>query len=209
MKNVNERRYPNIDKAVAFEIAFDPFVYFYDNVPFEKFIEEPCDKCLFPLQTGDYLSSRAYCKKDYGILATYEYGVGDKLFNELINNFDISEDDFRPIRTLKGEVVFHQIIGGHILPPIHEINGWIPITCEKCGRTWWNDSGLELYNENDEEYHFITEEAYLDLHDLNRTSELMGKFYYPKRIVNRRVYDFLSERYPRMSFRPFFLSKNI
>ena len=202
MKNINQKNYPNLDQAVAFRITFDPFIYFYDDAEMNTTI---CDECYYEEQKAPYRAPKRYCNRDYGILHSYEYGVSDTVYKELIDNFDITEDDFRDILNKQDEVVYHQIAPRHIMLPIAHVNDWAENPpCESCGRTYYNNIGTEFYNEKGEEFYYITKEALEDLHDLNVTYEKF-RLYLPYWVVSRRVFDFLTEKYPRMRFEPFFL----
>ncbi len=202
MKNINQKNYPNLDQAVAFRITFDHFIYFYDDAEFETTI---CDECYYEEQKAPYRAPKRYCNRDYGILQSYAYGVSDTVYKELIDNFDITEDDFRDILNKQDEVVYHQISPRHTMCPIASVNGWQQLPpCRNCGRTRYSDIENGFYNEKGEEFYYITQEALDDLSDLNITYEKF-KFYTPYWVVSRRVFDFLTEKYPRMRFEPFFL----
>ena len=44
-------------------------------------------------------------------------------YDKLIGKFDVMEEDFRPVRTKRGEIVYHQVTPQHKLLPLHEVNG--------------------------------------------------------------------------------------
>ena len=203
MNKLMERLYDDLDEAKAFEISFTNFVYFYDDVGPSDFVIRPCEKCRREVQIRDYLAPKASCKKDTGILHSFECGVSPGLRDELIANFDVTEDDFRPVRTKKGEIVYYQITPQHVMKPINEVNNWLPKEpCPQCGWVQYQHSEHEFRNAKKEEYFYITQEALDDLHDFNVTYErfVWGR---PMCIISRRVYDFLTERYPRTHYKPF------
>jgi len=204
MKNLTRKLYPNIDEAVAFRICFDPMVFFYGDRAIGDFCTLLCRECYHEEQAMDYLAPRSNCKYDYGILVSLDYGVGDTLYHALIDNFDITEKDFRPVRNKRGEIVYHQIVGGHTMLPIHEVNGWLPETCPVCGSQYYVTLNKEMYNEKGEQFYWMTKDVLADLHDLNVTMERFER-YIPDWVVNRKVFEFLTELYPRMRFEPFFL----
>jgi hypothetical protein len=63
MTNVNEKRYPDISKAVAFRIAFAPMIYTYDDIGWYDYNKDVCSKCGFSMQTGDFLAPKSGIKK--------------------------------------------------------------------------------------------------------------------------------------------------
>lgn len=203
MRCAMKHLYPNIDDAKAFELSFTNFVYSYDDVTEYDFCAPPCEICDRIIQNRDYLVPKANCKKPYGILSTYEFGVNAELRNELIENFDISEKDFRPIRSKRGEVVFYQITPQHIMLPLHKDNGWLANRpCPKCGSIRYSFHDYE--NENGEIFHYISQEALNEMHDINITFERF-RFDMPIVVVSRQVYDFLVAKYPNTHYVPFFL----
>ena len=83
--------------------------------------------------------------------------------------------------------------------PIYSVNDMIKIpSCPKCGRERFN-MRKSFYNENKEEFFYITKEALDDLHDINYSYEF-GSI-----VVSRPVYEYLVAKYPRMQFVPYFL----
>ena len=203
MAKMMERLYDNLDEAKAFMLSFTNFVYFYDDVCHADFQSVVCEKCKIAIQTKDYLMPKANCKKPTGILHTLEYGVNQDVRDELIARFDITEDDFRPIYSKRGELVYYQITPRHVMLPIHEENEWpVQKTCPECGSIQYQRCYYK--NEKKEPYYFISQAALDDMHDLNVTYERF-RFHAPIVIVSRRVYDYLSEQHPRTHYFPFFL----
>lgn len=203
MAKLMNRLYDNIDEAKAFMLSFTNFAYFYDDVYTWGFHTELCHECRNCVQVEDFLAPRASCKKPTSILQTYDMGVSIELRNDLIRLFDITEADFRPVRTKKGEIVYYQITPQHIMLPIHEENMWeVKIACSQCGSIQYNQ--IDFLNEKKEPYYFISPAALDDMHDLNVTHE---QFRWGCRevIISRRVYDYLTDRYPRTHYFPFFL----
>ena len=126
-------------------------------------------------------------------------------FYNTINNFNIAEEDFRPTRNKKGDIVFYQITPQHKMVSIQSVNQIKDLKpCRKCGAVQYRLK--EYKNEKGEDYYYISKEALDGLMDLNVTFEEFNGFM-PRFIVSRRVYDFLIERYPRMRFIPLFLPK--
>lgn len=207
MKTLMERLYNNINEAKAFAISFTNFIYDYDNVLIDDYFVTLCDHCGKMIQQKDYLAPKANCKSPCGILTTCNFGISIDLKNELIENFDITEKDFRPIRTKKGEIVYYQITPQHVMLPINKENRFrVSKPCAYCGSFFYNDKPYE--NENGEDYFYISQQALNDMHDINITYEKFSRFYVPMFVISRRVYDFLVERYPRSHFFPFFLQNN-
>lgn len=116
--NINEKRYPNISKAVAFRIAFTNVLCGYGNVGFDEIENEICSLCGYSEQIADFLVPKSAIKKEYSILATCHYGVSINLRDMLIDNFNINDDDFRPIRNKTGDIVYYQISPIHTMLPI-------------------------------------------------------------------------------------------
>ncbi len=196
-----------IEEVVAFEINFDFMIYGYDDKCPDDYYEEICSRCGKEIQIKDYEAPRSSCKREYGILDILHFGVNEELKTVLIENqnFNITENDFRPIRNKKGNIVYYQITPEHTMLPISNVNPWRKLkNCKKCGNVQYRRK--EMYNDKDEEYYFTSREALDEMHDINITYEHF-QMYYPLVVVSRRVYDFLSDKYPRMKFRPFFLKE--
>lgn len=207
MPKLMHKLYDNLEEAKAFAISFTNFVYFYDDVSTWDFHTEICEKCGKTYQSADYLAPKANCKKPTGILHSLEPGVSPSLRDELIENFDVTEADFRPVRTKKDEIAYYQITPQHTLLPLHEVNMWpILSRCANCGNVRYND--IPKKNQKNESYHYITPEALTDMHDLNVTFERFHRDY-PLFVISRRLYDFLIERYPRTHYFPFFLKEEV
>lgn len=206
MSNINEKRYPNIKDAVAFNIAFAPMICTYGSVGWDEILHTKCSCCGLTEQVSDFLAQKSDCqKKDGAILDIYHYGISITIRDLLIENFDITENDFRAIRNKKGEIVFYQITPQHTMLPIQDVNRIKQLKpCKKCGAVQYREK--EYYNKKGEPYHFITKKALEDLHDINQTFEKFEMFI-PNFVVSRRVYDFLIERYPRLHFIPYFLKE--
>ena len=204
MNNINAKRYPNISDAVAFNIAFSPVICTYGNVGWDEILNTKCSRCGYTEQISDFLAQKSNCiKKDCAILDIYRYGISLTVHDLLIENFDITEKDFRPIRNKKGEIVFYQITPQHTMLPISDVNNIKQLNpCKKCGSVQYRIK--EFKNEQGFPYYHISNKAYSDLHDLNKTFEKF-EMHIPNFIVSKRVYDFLAERYPRMNFEPVFL----
>lgn len=203
MRKMMDRLYPNIGEAKAFSLSFTNFAYFYDDVGFDDFHSVICDECKKTIQNKDYLFPRASCKKPTSILHTLEFGVSAELREELIARFDVTEEDFRPIRSKRGEIVYYQITPQHVMLPIHKENGWLPKEpCPRCGSVQYDFNDFE--NEKGETFHYISQAALEDMHDFNVTYEKF-RFHMPMYIISRRVYDFLTEQYPRTHYFPLFL----
>lgn len=203
MLNFNEKKYDNLSKAVAFEISFESFIYSYGDLSCAYFEKELCSHCHNNTQHVDFLAPKVNCKKDFGILDILKFGVSANIRSLLIENFDITEEDFRPVRTKSGEIVFYQITPQHTMLPISDVNRIKQLKpCSKCGAIQYRDRVYE--NKKGEPYHYISKKALEDLHDINVTYEKFEMFT-PYFVVSKRVYDFLIERYPRLHFMPFFL----
>lgn len=203
MGRLMEGLYDNLDEAKAFSLSFTNFAYFYDDLSTWDCHTQICETCGKTIQTRDYLAPKANCKKPTSILHSLEFGVSPELRNDLISHFDITEDDFRPVRTKRGEIVYYQITPQHVMLPIYEENGWHPKeTCKQCGFVQYDRP--RKTNKNNEPYFYISSKALENLHDLNITYERFG-LSIPLFVISRRVYDYLVERFPRTHYFPFFL----
>ena len=196
--------YDDLNKAKAFELSFTNFVYLYDDVSFLNFESCLCQTCGITRQVNDYLVPKANCKKPCGILSSLEFGVNQELRDELIEYFDITEKDFRPVRNKRGEIVYYQITPQHTMLPIYKENGWkANPPCPDCGSVRYEDYQFE--NDKGEFFNYISREALDEMRDLNVTYEKRSRFYRPRVIISRRVYDFLVDRYPRTHYFPLYL----
>lgn len=205
MPKLMHRLYDNLEEAKAFALSFTNFAYFYDDWEDKDTHTVLCEECHKEIQHADYRMPRSSAKKPTAILHSLEFGVSPELQKELIDRFDITEADFRPIRTKKGEIIYYQITPQHVMRPLFEVNCWTVLnTCSQCGNVRYDDPRRE--NDNGERYYYITQEALDDMHDLNMTFEHFHRDY-PRFVISRRLYDFLIERYPRTHYFPFFLKK--
>ena len=204
MKNIHEGKYPNMDEAVAFRVAFAPVICSYGSVGWDEIERCSCTTCGMYTQFSDFLAPKTACqKKDGAILDTYHYGVSIAIREELMRRFDIVEQDFRPVRNKVGDIVFYQLTPRHIMKPIAEVNRFRKLLpCRRCGSIQYREK--EYTNKGGYPYRFITEEALADLCDLNRTFEEF-EMHLPSWVVSKRVYEFFSEHYPRLQFQPMFL----
>lgn len=203
MPKFMSKLYENLDEAKAFALSFTNFAYFYDDVSKWDCHTRICEECKKTYQSEDYLAPRASCKKPTSILHSLEFGVSEELRNDLIENFDITEADFRPVRNKKREIVYYQITPQHVMLPLCQANEWpIEQVCSQCGTILYDRTRRE--NEKGEPYFYITQNALEEMHDLNITFENFRR-HYPLFVISRRVYDFLIERYPRTHYFPFFL----
>lgn len=203
MKGFMDKLYSNLDEAKAFSLSFTNFAYFYDDAYMPDFKTVICETCQKEVQTRDYLCPKASCKKPTSILHSLEFGVSPELRNDLIEQFDITEDDFRPMYTKRGELVYYQISPQHVMLPIHKENEWpIMAVCPQCNSVYYDRPKRK--NANGEQFFLISQEALDEMHDLNITYEHFNRGF-PLFVVSRRVYEYLTERYPRTHFFPFFL----
>lgn len=195
--------YDDLDAAKAFCLSFTNFVHTYDDTCYFDFTEKPCEICDMAIQSKDYLVPRVNCKKPCGILSYLEFGVNPELRDALIERFDVTEDDFRPIRNKLGEIVYYQITPQHTMLPIYKANRWMPHRpCPRCGSQRFSHHDYE--NGKGEFFHYITQEALNEMRDLNVTFERFDT-HQPLVVISRRVYDFLVEKYPRTHYVPFYL----
>ena len=205
MTKMMHRLYDNIGEAKAFALSFTNFAYFYDDLEDTDTHTVVCEVCYKEIQYADYRMPKSSAKKDTAILHSLEFGVSPKLREELIAKFDITEADFRPVRTKKGEIVYYQITPQHVMRPLHKVNEWPVLSiCPHCGNIRYDDSGRE--NDKGESYYYISQEVLDDLHDFNITFERFHRDY-PLFVISRRLYDYLIERYPRTHYFPFFLNE--
>lgn len=205
--NVNQRRYPNIDEAVAYEIAFAPVICTYGSVAWDETETCVCTTCSKYEQIADFLAPKSACVKLNGaILDIYHYGVSPKIRDELLQRFDIETDDFRPVRNKTGDIVFYQITPTHTMLPLSNVNKFKQLKpCRKCGSIQYREK--EFKNKNGFSYKFISQKALNDLHDLNKSFEEF-EMHLPFWVVSKGVYEFFAEFYPRLHFRPIFLKND-
>lgn len=205
MPKLMHNLYDNLDEAKAFAISFTNFAYFYDDLEDTDTHKLVCEHCYKEVQYVDYRMPKSSAKKDTAILHSLEPGVSPALRDELIAKFDVTEADFRPVRTKKDEIIYYQITPQHVMYSLSEVNDWpVEIVCRKCG-TILHDRPRRA-NLHGEAYFYITEEAINDMHDLNVTFEHFHRDY-PLYVISRRLFDFLIERYPRTHYYPFFLKE--
>lgn len=203
MKILMNSLYTNIAEAKAFELRFTNMIYVYDDLCLFDFTTKPCKRCNRVEQIKPFLIPQSNCKKPCGILDYGDHGVSQELRDELIARFDITEDDFRPVYNKRGKIVYYQITPQHIMLPINKVNHWNPYPdCELCGSKRFSHRDYE--NDKGEFFHYITQEALEDMRDLNVTYECFSS-HKPLTVISRRVYDYLTERYPRTHYYPFFL----
>ncbi len=199
--------YDNLGEAKAFALSFTNFAYFYDDWEDEDSYTVICKVCYQEIQHSDYQMPKSSAKKDTAILHSLEFGVSPKLREELIAKFDVSEADFRPIRTKKNEIVYYQITPQHVLPPLHQVNKWpILSVCPHCGNIRYDDTAQE--NDRGEPYYYISQEVLDGMHDLNVTFEHFHRDY-PLFVISRQLYDYLIGLYPRTHYFPFFMKENV
>ena len=205
MPKMMHKLYDNLEEAKAFAISFTNFAYFYDDWEKTDTYKLVCEYCYKEVQYADYQMPRSSAKKDTSILLSLEPGVSPSLRDELIENFDVTEADFRPVRTKKGEIVYYQITPQQVMLPLHEVNEWpIEEICSHCGAVLHDRPRRE--NAHGEPYFYITESAIKEMHDINVTYEKFRR-HFPLFIISRRLYDFLIERYPRTHYFPFFVKE--
>ena len=203
-----DKRYPNLEQAKAFALGFTNMAYCYDSIAHSEFMEVTCPECKREIQKTDYLYPKASFNKPTHRLDSLDYGVSEELRNELIRLFDVTPEDFRPIRTKKGEIVFYQITPQHAIAPLHEENGWtVDCDCPVCGYVRYSRQH-ELRNSRKEPYFHITQEALAGMKDLNITFERF-RFDMPIWIISRRLYDYLIHRFPNTHYYPFFLKEDL
>lgn len=102
MPKLMHNLYDNLDEAKAFAISFTNFAYFYDDLEDTDTHKLVCEHCYREVQYADYRMPKSSAKKDTAILHSLEPGVSPALRDELIAKFDVTEADFRPVRTKKG-----------------------------------------------------------------------------------------------------------
>ena len=198
-----EKLYDNLDEAKAFNLSFTNFAYFCDDMAIHEYHTVICNECGLDYQSMDYIAPRSNCKKPTSILHSLQFGVSAELRADLIELFDITEDDFRPVRNKRGDIVYYQITPQHVMLPISEENQWKPkAPCPKCGSVKYEDH--QYINEKRQYYYYINQAALDDMHDLNVTYERF-RWYRPYYVISRRLYDYLIERFPRTHYEPFFL----
>ena len=87
----------------------------------------------------------------------------------------------------------------------YEENGWyVTSVCPQCGAIQYD--GKWHYNEKREPFAFISQKALDNMHDLNISYERFLR-YSADYVISRRLYDFLTERYPRTHYFPLFLKQ--
>lgn len=202
MKKYVDMKWEKAGDAVAYQINFHNIFYTYDDVPIDYYYSRPTLDCWYGgEQIKDFEMPKGNIRKEYGQLDSGCFAVVDKIRDLLIGRFaDITESDFRPVWTKKHDIpVCWQITPRTIMKPIYELNSWEVEVCEKCGHIQYWYNGIE------ENIFCISEEILGELHGLNRTYETYRNNY--DVVVRKDVYEFLSDMYPRMQFKPVFLRK--
>ena len=204
MKNLMEKLYNNLDEAVAFAIDFKDMIYHCDDSNFYDYVNISCEKCENHTQIHDIISTKSYCKKEYGELLI-GFGVSIEIKNDLIEKFDIREEDFRAVRNKVDNVIYYQITPTHTMLPNSKTMDWHYEPCSLCNsKKYWRKV---KFNEKKEEFYYISQEVLEDLHDINVSYERFSGWL-PIYVVSRRVYEYFAEYYPRAKFSPMFLKKD-
>lgn len=194
-------------------------VYTYDNVDYADFFGN-C--CLFPSwKTGNSLvqnkkfqiPSSEFKKKKYAKLEI-GYAVDKEIVELLIKEHLAGKQDFLEVHTKKGNLVCYQI------HPQNKITGFAKDNSfrlfDKC-----HHCGLELYEYENEPF-YISDETLSKLKGLNQIDEMLEhktedenpitnndspRLLVPWYIVNKDVYNLLTDKYPKMQFIPVFQNK--
>lgn len=193
------------EDAVAYRIHFTSMICSYGNVDWDEIETYDCKSCSHLIQINDFIAPRSSCvKKDGAQLDTFYYGIKGEIRDKLINDFDVNENDFRPIRNKTGDIIYYQITPQHTMIPIADMNDWMKLKpCRRCGRTQYRMKCKEAALDGNDIV-FISSKALDDLHDFNCTFERF-EMYLPNFIVSKRVYEFFAQNYPRLLFDPVFL----
>ena len=202
LSDLYERVYDKKDykKAVAYRVWFFQCSY-VDEYPEES--ERHC--CEENAKNGLYnfiqiapftLPRREFGKKNCTSLENGGYAVSKEVKEDLMQ-LGASEEDFWPVYTKKKEIVCYQLMPKHKVS-LREVNGWKKeIKCPYCGYyAYWYDDSKPIY---------IDKTAFENLKALNATEEIVGSF--PRYIVNKETYEFLTAKYKRMNFEPIFLNR--
>ena len=201
-----DRYYANAEKAVAYQPNFHYMAFGYDNENTPNYFAPCCEKGENEYrQIRDYEMPRSRFKKEYAQLDLYQFAVNESLRDELIA-FQADPDIFRPVWTrAKDTPVCYQIVPKHIMLPTFQVNGYKKVLrCPHCGLCTYDVP--EEVSRRKPQYYFVTCEALDDMQDFNYSYEIFGSGNLGHELViNKRIYEFLSDRYPRMQFIPLFL----
>ena len=201
--DIYEKIYDKKDyqKAVAYCVCFLQTSYTYDDLSEE--VEKNCceegkkkEVYNFIQIKPYYLPKQEFGKKNCTSLDNNGYAVSKEVKEDLMQ-LGASEEDFWPVYTKKKEIVCYQLMPKHKVS-LREVNGWKKeIKCPYCG--------YYEYRYDDSKPIYIDKTALENLKALNSTEELMGSF--PRYIVNKETYEFLTAKYKRMNFEPIFLKE--
>lgn len=103
---------------------------------------------------------------------------------EVLRENGIDTTDLRPVETRAGEVNSYQIFPQNTLDPLSVLHNWKEvIACDNCG--------AKVYIDSDNEPYYMCSNT--NLCDFNQTFEKFGSFSRPLIVINRRVFDILSQ----------------
>lgn len=207
MKTFAEKNWPDTELAVAYSLNFVQMCFRYDSDTWSDFYESCCKHCSdYSIQKRDFECPKSgFSKKDYFILDTCDYGISEKVKNDLID-FGIDDCNFRPIYTRGHKLILGwQISPQYVLSPTYNVNGFFKkLICKECD--FYKYERFEKYTDsylfNGYGYpHFITKEALEQLNGfhLAYTSDKLCVY------ISKKIYQMLVQKYPRIECRPVFL----
>ena len=201
-----EKKWGDCSKAVAYQFNFVKLVYGYPTDCYDDYFYL-CPKCKNEVEQKkdyEYPKSSFPKNKDYYLLDTYDSGVSEKLKNDMLE-FGIEESNFRPIYSRKhNEILGYQVTPKNMLPSITENNAEKQIFyCEHCKTKKFevDDSYFDTYNRLGCPV-YISKEAFDKMEHINCLDGEIGSYTV---IISLELYNYLSEKYPRLECRPFFI----
>ncbi len=206
MPTFAEKNFGDCSKAVAYALNFVQMCYSYGSDCYDDYYDccQYCDSSIRQSRDYEYPKS-TFSKKDYYILDTYDFGVSEKMKNEMMS-FGISEENFRPIYTRKHDVpIGYQITPVNKLPCIDSTNAMeLKSYCPHCQvglHEVIDDRSIEAYGGLFPPY-YISEEVFSKMTHINKIETDVAACTV---FISLELYNYLLEIYPRLECRPVFI----
>ena len=207
MSSFAEKNWGKLYHVVAYSLNFVQMCYGYDSDSSKDYYKSLCPHCEdYSIQFRDFEYPKGgFSKKDYYILDTCDYGVSDRLKEDLLE-FGVPEMDFRPIYTRNHDSILGwQITPHHILPSTYQVNGMekkccCPI-CDLYKYEYKDEFSPLKYYDGIGNPDFINDEA---LNCLNKYSIALTEDKHSV-YISSDLYEHLLKKYPRIECRPVIL----
>ena len=203
------------NNAVAYIINYHTIVFSYETIDEDDYVGLCCENANWEcapiyVQKKEYLLPKSeFGKKKYA-QTMLGYAVSIDIRNELMEAGFATKNDFRNINDKKGEVVCYQMDPQNIVKGFAElIEMYLVDVCKSCG--------MKRYVLGEEPY-YINQSILNSFSGLAKTEELFGPVPEPAEnmserkivlepcnLIDKRTYEFLISKYPRMEFIPVFL----